>query len=45
MIIRGTTEAAQSAECMVRKIIADMPVIVQEEMTVPAHCLGRIIGK
>ena len=45
LLIRGTPEAAQSAECLVRKLIADMPVIVQEEITVPSNCLGRIIGK
>lgn len=45
LLIRGTPEAAQSAECLVRKVIADMPVIVQEEITVPSHCLGRIIGR
>ena len=45
IIIRGTPEKAQSAECLIRKLIADLPVTVKEDITVPAHCLGRIIGK
>lgn len=43
--IRGKTEDAQKAELMIRKIIADMPTIITEEVEVPAYCLGRIIGR
>ncbi|CAC5358111.1 TDRKH [Mytilus coruscus] len=45
VVIRGTPEAAQMAENMIRKIIAELPVIVTEEMVVPGKCLGRIIGR
>lgn len=45
LVIRGMPESAQSAECMVRQILANMPVIVQEEMEVPNYALGRIIGR
>lgn len=44
-IIRGTTEAAQKAEVMIYKMIADMPKIITEEVEVPGYCIGRIIGK
>ncbi|XP_063438274.1 tudor and KH domain-containing protein-like isoform X1 [Mytilus trossulus] len=45
VVIRGTPEAAQMAENMIRKIIGELPVIVTEEMVVPGKCLGRIIGR
>ncbi|XP_050397075.1 tudor and KH domain-containing protein isoform X3 [Patella vulgata] len=45
VIIRGTSESAQKAELMIRKIIADMPAILTEEIQVPAVALGRIIGR
>ena len=45
LLIRGTTESAQIAEYMVRRALADLPVIVQDEVWVPGYCLGRIIGK
>ncbi|XP_045179125.2 tudor and KH domain-containing protein-like [Mercenaria mercenaria] len=45
VVIRGTPEAAQSAECRIRHILANMPVIVQAEMEVPKYALGRIIGR
>jgi len=44
LVIRGTAEKAQAAECMVRKLLADLPVIVQEVIHVPQYTLGRIIG-
>ena len=44
VVIRGTPEAAQQAEIMIRKIIAEIPEIFTEEMRVPGKCLGRIIG-
>ncbi|KAL3854394.1 hypothetical protein ACJMK2_013665 [Sinanodonta woodiana] len=43
--IRGTSESAQTAECLIRKIIADQPVKITTEMHVPAKCIGRIIGR
>ncbi|XP_060582030.1 tudor and KH domain-containing protein-like [Ruditapes philippinarum] len=45
VIIRGTPESAQSAECRIRHILANMPVMVQSEMEVPKYALGRIIGR
>jgi hypothetical protein len=44
-VVRGNLEAAQQAENMIRKIIAELPVLVTEEMSVPGKCLGRIIGQ
>ncbi|KAJ8298883.1 hypothetical protein KUTeg_022943 [Tegillarca granosa] len=43
VVIRGNTESAQNAELLIRKIIADMPVIITEEIFVPSRALGRII--
>ncbi|KAL4233290.1 Far upstream element-binding protein 3 [Mactra antiquata] len=43
--IRGSAKAAQTAECLVREIIAEIPEILQEEIKVPRYCLGRIIGR
>ncbi|ESO89711.1 hypothetical protein LOTGIDRAFT_124728 [Lottia gigantea] len=45
VIIHGTSASAQQAEIMIRKIIADMPAILTEEIQVPAVALGRIIGR
>lgn len=45
VVIRGNTESAQNAELLIRKIIADMPVIITEEIFVPSRALGRIIGR
>ena len=44
-VVRGNLEAAQQAENMIRKIIAELPVLVTEEISVPGKCLGRIIGQ
>lgn len=44
-VVRGNLEAAQQAENMIRKIIAELPVLVTEEISVPGKCLGRIIGR
>jgi tudor domain-containing protein 2 len=44
VIIRGSPQAAQNAEVLIHKIIADMPRIVTEEVQVPGYCVGRIIG-
>ena len=45
VVIRGTYESASHAEVMIRKIIADQPVIEVREITVPKGALGRIIGR
>lgn len=45
LVIRGSTETAQIAECMVLKYLADLPDTVEEKIFVPVHTLGRIIGK
>ena len=45
MVIRGSTDKAQVAECMIRKILADLPIIVEDIVSVPTYSLGRIIGR
>ena len=45
VVIRGTTESAQQAEYHVRRIIAEQPPIVTEEILVPDKAVGRIIGE
>ncbi|XP_046545484.1 uncharacterized protein LOC124255630 [Haliotis rubra] len=45
VVIRGTSDAAQHAELLIRRIIAEMPDIFTEEVRVPGYCLGRIIGR
>ncbi|KAH3753334.1 tudor and KH domain-containing protein-like [Dreissena polymorpha] len=45
LIIRGSAENAQRAECLVREILADVPVLVEEVIMVPQYSLGRLIGK
>ena len=44
IVIRGTPEGAQKAELMIRKVIADQPVILTEVVHVPQTAVGRIIG-
>lgn len=44
-VIRGTEETAQKAEMIIRRMIAEEPPIVEEMITVPQRCVGRIIGK
>ncbi|KAK3593506.1 hypothetical protein CHS0354_037029 [Potamilus streckersoni] len=44
ILIRGTPESAQTAECLIRKILADQPIKVTIEIHVPAYSIGRIIG-
>lgn len=45
VVIRGTSNCAQQAELLIRKIIADQPPIVTETIMVPEKTLGRIIGR
>lgn len=45
VVIRGTLASSQEAECLIRKVIADLPEIIQTEILVPAYALGRIIGR
>lgn len=45
IIIRGKSESVQQAEMLIRKIVADQPIITQETIYVPEESVGRIIGK
>ena len=45
VIIRGTSESAQTAELLIRKIVAEQPVIVTKIIYVPQRAVGRIIGR
>ena len=44
LLVRGTHESSQKAELIIKKIIADQPPIIEDTITVPNRCLGRIIG-
>jgi len=44
-VIRGTADTAQQAELEIRKIIAEQPTILMEEILIPQKVVGRIIGK
>ena len=45
VLIRGTPKSAQSAELLIRDIIAKHPPEITKEIHVPQRALGRIIGK
>ena len=45
VLIHGEREKARRAEILVKKIIAEQPVIRTEEVYVPQRACGRIIGK
>ncbi|XP_062589324.1 tudor and KH domain-containing protein homolog [Saccostrea cucullata] len=45
MVIRGTAESAQKAELIIREFVANMPVVLTEQIFVPSSALGRIIGR
>lgn len=45
VLIQGEREKAKRAEILVKKIIAEQPVIRTEEIFVPQRACGRIIGK
>jgi len=45
VLIQGEREKAKRAEILVKKIIAEQPVIRTEEVFVPQRACGRIIGK
>ena len=45
VLVRGTDEQAQQAELMIRKILSDIPPIIEEVFYVHQRALGRIIGK
>lgn len=45
LVIRGSAENAYKAEIEIRRIIAEKPVVITEEMLVPKDSCGRIIGK
>ena len=45
VLIQGEREKAKRAEILVKKIIAEQPVIRTEEIFIPARACGRIIGK
>ncbi|XP_064645096.1 tudor and KH domain-containing protein-like isoform X2 [Lineus longissimus] len=45
VLIRGNMESAQNAELKIRKIIAEQPDVVVEEIHVPQRMLGKIIGR
>lgn len=45
VLIQGEREMAKRAEILVKKIIAEQPVIRTEEVYVPQRACGRIIGK
>lgn len=45
LLIQGEREKVKRAEIVVKKVIAEQPVIRSEEVFVPQHACGRIIGK
>lgn len=45
VLIQGEREKAKRAEILVKKIIAEQPVIRSEDVFVPQRTCGRIIGK
>ena len=45
VLIQGEREKAKRAEILVKKIIAEQPVIRTEDIFVPQRACGRIIGK
>lgn len=45
VLIQGEREKAKRAEILVKKIIAEQPVIRTEEVFIPQRACGRIIGK
>lgn len=45
LLIQGEREKAKRAEILVKKIIAEQPVIRTEEIFIPQRACGRIIGK
>jgi len=45
VLIQGEREKAKRAEILVKKIIAEQPVIRTEEIFIPQRACGRIIGK
>lgn len=45
VLIQGEREKARRAEILVKKIIAEQPVIRTEEIFIPQRACGRIIGK
>ncbi|BFZ14053.1 hypothetical protein BsWGS_17092 [Bradybaena similaris] len=45
LVIQGTPQSAQQAELMVHQLIAELPVILTEEIELPSYAIGRIIGK
>lgn len=45
VLIQGEREKAKRAEILVKKIIAEQPVIKTENIFVPQRACGRIIGK
>ena len=45
VLIQGEREKAKRAEILVKKIIAEQPVIRTEEIFIPQRACGRVIGK
>lgn len=45
VLIQGEREKTKRAEILVKKIIAEQPVIKTEDIFVPQRACGRIIGK
>lgn len=45
VLVQGEREMAKRAEILIKKIIAEQPVIRTEEVYVPQRACGRIIGK
>ena len=45
VFIQGEREMARRAEILIKKIIAEQPVIRTEEVYVPQRACGRLIGK
>jgi hypothetical protein len=44
MLIRGCNVNAQKAELEIRRLIAERPITLNEEILVPKDCCGRLIG-
>ncbi|KAI1286796.1 Tudor and KH domain-containing protein [Halotydeus destructor] len=44
-VIRGTKESVEKAESAIQLVLENQPVIFTEEITIPQHAVGSVIGK
>ena len=45
VVVRGQQDAAQRAEMIIRRMLAEIPPVVSETITVTDKAIGRIIGR